>query len=90
MLKYDQEDLDTQKEFLGIINSESERLTRLINDVLDLSRIEAGGMVWNDAVVSLEEVIHDVLPAHQRLPRRKVSLVDPGPVTGPPTCLRRP
>jgi len=67
LLQYDQEDLDTQKEFLGIINSESERLTRLINDVLDLSRIEAGGMVWNDAVVSLEEIIHDILPAHQRL-----------------------
>ncbi len=71
LLKYDQEDLDTQKEFLGIINSESERLTRLINDVLDLSRIEAGGMVWNDAVVSMEEIIHDILPAHQKLLEEK-------------------
>ena len=75
LLKYDQEDLDTQKEFLGIINSESERLTRLINDVLDLSRMEAGGMVWNDAVVSLEEIIHDILPAHQRLLEEKSLLL---------------
>jgi len=67
LLKYDQGDPDTQKEFLSIINSESERLTRLINDVLDLSRIEAGGMVWKDAVVSMEEILHDILPAHQRL-----------------------
>jgi PAS domain S-box-containing protein len=71
LLNHDQEDLDTQKEFLGIINSESERLTRLINDVLDLSRIEEGGRVWNDAVVSLEEIIHDILPAHQRLLEEK-------------------
>lgn len=75
LLKYDQEDPDTQKEFLGIINSESERLTRLINDVLDLSRIEAGGMVWDDAVVSLKEIIHDLLPAHQRLLEEKSLLL---------------
>ena len=32
---------DEQKEFLGIANSETDRLTRLVNDVLDLSRIES-------------------------------------------------
>lgn len=31
-----------QKEFLGIIKDEGERLTRLINDLLDISKIEAG------------------------------------------------
>ena len=75
LLQYDQEGPETQREFLGIINSESERLTRLINDVLDLSRIEAGGMVWNDAVVSLEEVIHEILPTHQRLLEEKSLLL---------------
>ncbi|MEM4268250.1 MAG: GAF domain-containing protein [Candidatus Woesearchaeota archaeon] len=33
---------DKQKESLKIITSEGERLTRLINDVLDLSRLESG------------------------------------------------
>ena len=32
---------DEQKEFLGIANSETDRLTRLVNDVLDLSRLES-------------------------------------------------
>ncbi len=66
LLRYDQEDLTTQREFLRIINTESERLTRLINDVLDLSRIEAGGMVWNDDLLEFDAVIHSILPAHQR------------------------
>ncbi|MGC8843078.1 MAG: sensor histidine kinase, partial [bacterium] len=35
-------DLDTRREFLQIIDQECDRLTRLINDLLNLSRIEAG------------------------------------------------
>ena len=31
-----------KKEFLGIANSETDRLTRLVNDVLDLSKLESG------------------------------------------------
>ena len=33
---------DEQKEFLGVANSETDRLTRLVNDVLDLSKLESG------------------------------------------------
>lgn len=36
-----------QKEFLGIVKSESQRLTRLINDLLDISRIESGKMTFS-------------------------------------------
>ena len=71
LLKYDQEAPATQKEFLGIINSETERLTRLINDVLDLSRIEAGGMTWYDTPLSVEEIIRDILPARKKLLEEK-------------------
>lgn len=35
-------------ENLNVILNEAERLTRLINDVLDLTRIESGNMVWRD------------------------------------------
>jgi len=51
------EDPETQMEFLGIINKEADRLTRLINNLLDLSRIEAGRMNWHFEPSDLEEVV---------------------------------
>ena len=48
---------DIQKQFLTIINSESDRLTRLINDVLDLARYEAGQERWNDEPNSINDII---------------------------------
>lgn len=43
------------------INVETDRLTRLIVDLLDLSRIEAGFVAWRREVVSLEDVITNAL-----------------------------
>ncbi|MCM2325270.1 MAG: GAF domain-containing protein [Candidatus Woesearchaeota archaeon] len=38
---------ETQKEFLGIVKEESERLLRLISDLLDISKIDSGKMRFN-------------------------------------------
>ena len=38
-------DPETQKRYLGVIHSEAQRLTELINDFLDLQRIEEGNFV---------------------------------------------
>ncbi len=67
LLQYDDTDPKTQREFIGIINTESERLTRLINDVLDLSRIEARRMVWHDDLMSVREIVEDVARVHKGL-----------------------
>jgi signal transduction histidine kinase len=46
------DDEETQQEFLQIITSESERLTRLVNDVLDVTKIESGEMDWREEDIS--------------------------------------
>jgi PAS domain S-box-containing protein len=43
---------------LGIIETEGERLTRLINDFLDINRIESGKVLWNDRFLNPCEVVH--------------------------------
>ncbi|MCO6450509.1 MAG: GAF domain-containing protein [Caldilineales bacterium] len=45
------------RQFIGIINDEAGRLNRLINDLLDLSRLEAGRIEPNMAVCDVEGII---------------------------------
>ena len=58
-------------EFLEVIVKESERLIRLINEILDLSKIEAGRTEWRIADVSLAEVVKDSVTATSQLFRDK-------------------
>jgi len=53
--------------FLGIIIKESERLTRLINQVLDLAKIESGNAEWHASDIDMREVIEDSVTAVSQL-----------------------
>jgi len=54
-------------QFVGIILKESERLTRLINQVLDLSKIESGNMEWFLSEIDLKEVIEEAITTTEQL-----------------------
>ena len=51
------------RENLGIIAAEGDRLTVLINDLLDLAKIEAGRLEWRMARIQLEDVVRQGLAA---------------------------
>ena len=58
-------------EDLRIIISEGERLTTLINNVLDLAKIEAGKVEWHMETVGLPDVIERALAATSSLFEQK-------------------
>ncbi len=57
LLTYGDIDEPTRKEFVGIINKESERLTLLTNEILDLTRMEAGKVEWRPEYVDMKEIV---------------------------------
>jgi signal transduction histidine kinase len=53
----------TRREYYAVITRESERLTRLIDNVLDFSRIEGGRQRYEVGPHPIEPLIHEVLDA---------------------------
>ncbi len=60
----DQLSEEEKKEFLGIANAETDRLTRLVNDVLDLSRLEAERQ-WQFEPIELAPAIEQTLRTYR-------------------------
>jgi signal transduction histidine kinase len=64
-------DLAERKSFLTTIVAETERLTRLINQILDLAKIESGRAEWRTEQVDLGDVIRHSAEATSQLFRDK-------------------
>lgn len=68
-LMYDDPEMtdDQRKEFLEVVIKESERLTRLINQVLDTAKIEAGKMEWNIQRLDLRDPVRQAVDSMRGL-----------------------
>jgi PAS domain S-box-containing protein len=56
---------------LDIIISEGQRLTKLINDVLDIAKMEAGKTEWKQEIVNIRDVIERAITATTALFEQK-------------------
>lgn len=59
--------LEKRREFLDIMLKESERLSRLINQVLDLEKNDSGKMEWHFAPTNFSLLIHDAIQSVEPL-----------------------
>jgi len=85
-------DLDAEQrhKFLNVIIKESDRLTRLINQVLDLAKLDSGRAEWRAEAVDLREVIEDAATTLAQVYRdRGVTLELELPATHAPVVADR-
>lgn len=69
------EDKENAKDFLKIIYQDAERLTRLIDDLLDLSKIESGKLKMQFSEIDLYKIIeHSIRILEEQIREKKISL----------------
>jgi two-component system phosphate regulon sensor histidine kinase PhoR len=59
------EDDQTREEFLSVINSQADRLQRLVENLLNIARIEAGVVAVNKNPLSLNELLQEAVGVMQ-------------------------
>jgi PAS domain S-box-containing protein len=62
---------EQQKRFLEVIKSNTERLTVLVNDLLDVSRIEAGRVNLSFQSLNLDELAQEILQSYTQRAREE-------------------
>ena len=86
-----------QQRFLEIVQSNTERLSTLVNDLLDISRIEAGKIIFAPQAVRLAEIVEEVLQEARRVAEKEGRTMtfhsevpeDLPPVWGDPERIRQ-
>jgi Na+/proline symporter/nitrogen-specific signal transduction histidine kinase len=89
-LMRDDPDMDTpqRQQFLGIVVSESERLSRLVNQVLDMAKIESGHAEWLSADVDMAALLQQAVLSTAELFRERAATVQLHLPDRPPPPLR--
>ncbi|WP_426286503.1 ATP-binding protein [Luteibacter sp. E-22] len=67
---------ESQRHLLGTAESSAEALLRIVDDVLDFSRIEAGAVEMEHVAFDLRRLLDDVVALHARQTRQKGLSVD--------------
>jgi Na+/proline symporter/nitrogen-specific signal transduction histidine kinase len=63
--------LEQRQHFMAIIVSETERLSRLVNQVLDMAKIEAGHAEWHNSPVDMPELLAQAVNTLQETYRER-------------------
>ncbi len=64
-------DFNTQKEFIGVMNEEIIRLNRLVNDILDFSRLESNNVKLEKIQQNMSAIIENCVNSMQVLAQEK-------------------
>ncbi|AOF81510.1 his Kinase A domain protein [Methyloversatilis sp. RAC08] len=67
--------VEQRQHFLGIIVAETERLTRLVNQVLDMAKIESGHAEWHNTDVDLRALVEQAIETTHEVFRERGSTV---------------
>jgi K+-sensing histidine kinase KdpD len=70
-VKWEQE---SQREFLEIISKEADRMSELVNNLLDVSRIEAGSLTLQKIYCSLDEIANKAISQASPNPGDRIQL----------------
>ena len=77
---------ELRQQFLGIVVAETERLSRLVNQVLDLAKIESGHAEWHNSDIDLCALLRQAVQTTGEMYRERGARVDlqlPGGATPP-------
>jgi signal transduction histidine kinase len=69
-------DVPQRQQFLAIVVGESERLSRLVNQVLDMAKIESGHAEWHNSDVDLRALLQQAAGATAELFRERAAVLE--------------
>lgn len=69
-------DAGTRQRYIGMITDETHRLEQIIGDLLDLARLEGGGMTLRHDRADIEQIFNRVAERHEReLSDRQIQMI---------------